>query len=135
VSTIAITNLGPQHSMLVAHLVLESALSAREGVSDVRLDTWQRGAGQWAAAVIDGKVAGIAALDEHDGQELELIWIETRAAYQQRGVGSALLEWARSQAKAQGRPLFINSAPAAIGFYRKALPGVADQGTTFTLAA
>lgn len=127
----------PSHSLIVARMALESDLqfdTDAEG-EDYRLSAWQRGDGQWAAASVDGLLAGIAFIDQRTDGTLGLVWLETRAPYKGAGVGTALLRWAQEQAKAQGRQLVINSVAGATSFYAKALPGASQQGHVFTVAA
>lgn len=133
--SITIKTLSRQDTMIVATLVLDSSISAREGTEDVRLSSWLAGTSQWAVAIINGTIAGVAVLNERDEESVELIWLETREPFKGRGVGTALLFWARATAQTQGKAMFVASAEGAVGFYAKIIPGSMDHGHEFLIAA
>ncbi|NTU79797.1 MAG: GNAT family N-acetyltransferase [Chloroflexales bacterium] len=133
--SITIKTLGRQDTMIAATLVLDSSISARGGTEDVRLSSWLAGTSQWAVAIIAGTIAGVAVLNERDQASVKLIWLETREGFKARGVGSALLFWARATAQTQGKAMFVSSAEEAVGFYAKVIPGSMDNGHEFLVAA
>lgn len=70
-------------------------------------------------AEIDGVPAGVAEL-VFDGGEAELAKLFTEPGLQGRGVGTALLDWARNEAAGRGAPaLILDADPGAAAFYER----------------
>lgn len=117
----------PQHTAIVAALVLQSTLDYGNLEDDPRLLAWSQQTGRWAVAAASdtGAVLGIACVVALDDQPADgLLWLEVLPAHQGHGVGSALLDWARSVA----RPvLVIHSTASARKFYeQRAAAGESD---------
>jgi|GEM_PF-5469700 len=118
---------------VVAGMVLGSSLSMIDpDGEDARLRCFLAGSGTWALARQDaGTVVGIACLvpvDDAPGQQC-LLWLEVRPQARGMGIGRALLAWARATAP----HLRIDSAEAAIPFYRACLPGAVDVDGRFVI--
>jgi GNAT superfamily N-acetyltransferase len=109
---------------LLVRFVLESSLAyPDDGDVDGRLACWWRGEGQWAVAWHERELAGVACLVTLDDGPYAgascLYWLEVLSAFQGRGLGRALLQWALTHADAT--PLLIASTPEAAPFYRRFL--------------
>lgn len=111
-----------RHDLAVVTLALESCLEFPPDLTgtDTRLAAWRDGNGSFAAAVVGGKIAAIAAVAERAEGCLDLLWLETRQAQRGLGAGQALLGWAHAQAGE--RPLRIAATPNSEPFYRRFLP-------------
>src|SRR5689334_18341077 len=107
------------HRELVARMVLSPALQLRHGdvASDVRLAMWQARRGRWIVAVDQGRLMGVAVVDQQTNRTAELIWLEVAEQYRRRGIGRALLNWSRTQATT----LTWTSEERAVGFYERVL--------------
>lgn len=118
---------------LIAHLVLGSDLlyDAVDGL-DERLYRWANGLGQWAIAVCNGKVAGVAAIVSVDTDRTCLFWIEVLPHFRGQGIGAMLVDWARSHTS---RSLTIASVETAVPFYQRCLPAYQQDGPIFTVPA
>lgn len=136
--TIGVRIIEPQpgdlaYRTLIAHLVLGSDLAydAVDGL-DERLHRWANGLGQWAIAICNGKVAGVAAMVSIGTDRTCLFWIEVLPLYRGQGIGAMLVAWARSHASGS---LAIASVETAVPFYQRCLPTYHQDGPIFTVPA
>ncbi len=80
-------------------------------------------------AWVDGQLVGVASIFVEGGQA-RLRKFATLPAYQQQGIGSALLKHAMAQARAQGLSHFwCDARESALGFYARF--GLEPQGERF----
>jgi GNAT superfamily N-acetyltransferase len=109
----------------------ELAYEAIDGL-DGRLYRWLHGLGHWALALCDDQVAGVAVTTPMADGSTCLFWMEVRPEFRRRGLGAALLIWARSRANGA---LTIASEEAAVPFYQHCLPAYQQDGTVFRVPA
>jgi GNAT superfamily N-acetyltransferase len=80
----------------------------------IELPAEQIAEGQVLVAVLDGRIAGFAAVI---AGELDGLFVEPD--HWKRGVGAALVEAAAHEARMQGLSLTVTANPTARGFYEK----------------
>ena len=117
ITLVKLDTANPQHARVVAQLILMSELSYGEDLErDSRLLAWREGRGQWMVAVVGGRAAGVAMVEQH-GDAAELVWLEVLPAFKGKGIGKALLAHIQGVAE----QLIISSVRGALAFYAKVL--------------
>jgi GNAT superfamily N-acetyltransferase len=77
--------------------------------------------GEVTVAEVDGRVAGFAVVQAHDGfTELDGLFVEPELW--RRGVGRALVDWATHAARRNGHALVVIATEPARAFYSRARP-------------
>lgn len=113
---VQLNHTNPHHTHIILSLLVQSTLDYGDMDRDPRLSAWQRGQGRWAVVVnAQGCVMGIVSVVSlSDSEGDALLWLEVLPHYRKRGMGRALLSWARGQTR---QNLVIKSVPTAAGFY------------------
>ena len=108
---------GPYYDELVAH------------PDAIALPAAQIGSGQVTVAVVDGRLAGFAAVIEREGKaELDGLFVDPEMWRQ--GIGSTLVAEAVHEARRRGLTLMVIASPEARAFYEKC--GFAVEGEAGT---
>lgn len=108
---------GPYYDELVAH------------PDAIALPAAQIGSGQVTVAVVDGRLAGFAAVIEREGKaELDGLFVDPEMWRQ--GIGSTLVAQAVHEARRRGLTLMVVASPEARAFYEKC--GFAVEGEAGT---
>lgn len=107
-----------QHTRVVSLMVLQSQFDYGILEDDPRIFAWRTNQGEWAAATSEsGGVFGIVCVVRLNDTDADaLLWIEVLPQYRGKGVGRALLAWAREQTQ---HSLVIRNVGEELGFSQR----------------